>query len=367
MCLEVCFDPSSRFVAVGTADSHVKVFDINKAFQTHNFLGHRGVICRLAFMPGVDTLKLVSAAEDFNVKVWDLVLNKELANLKGNRGRVSAFQFTKDFKTLIVGSRDGKIVLYNAQDQFRQIESLELSELGSVEEEVTCMEYIWISSEKSMLAVGGSLGQLCVIDLSSLRITYAEKQYIASELTFIYHVTPTGDESHQLVTGNFDQNLSTYNLVNKQLRKVSSKCLYLDEVIDIKVFKPQNEYALMCSNSETLKLLCFETGEVEMYTGHDDLILCLDISGQYCLSGAKDNTVRMWRYDLQAEFERKLACVAVFQGHSENVTSVYFAPKRAGFFTSVGQDNTLKVWETPKSIEEEVQTVTSAQMTIMAH
>jgi WD40 repeat protein len=70
-------------------------------------------------MPGVDTLKLVSAAEDFNVKVWDLVLNKELANLKGNRGRVTSFQFTKDFKTLIVGSRDGKIVLYNAQDQFR--------------------------------------------------------------------------------------------------------------------------------------------------------------------------------------------------------------------------------------------------------
>jgi WD40 repeat protein len=40
-------------------------------------------------MPGVDTFKLVSAAEDFNVKVWDLVLNKEIANLKGNKGRVT--------------------------------------------------------------------------------------------------------------------------------------------------------------------------------------------------------------------------------------------------------------------------------------
>lgn len=32
MCLEVCFDPSSRFVAVGTADSHVKVYDVEKGF-----------------------------------------------------------------------------------------------------------------------------------------------------------------------------------------------------------------------------------------------------------------------------------------------------------------------------------------------
>jgi U3 small nucleolar RNA-associated protein 13 len=93
--------------------------------------------------------------------------------------------------------------------------------------------------------------------------------------------------------------LNTYDL-SKKIKKVGSKCLYLDEVIDIKVFKPENQYALMCSNSETLKLLCVESGEVELYTGHDDLILCLDISevNQMCLSGAKDNTIKMWKYDL---------------------------------------------------------------------
>ena len=91
MCLEVCFDPSNRYLAVGTADSHVKVFDVEKGFQTHNFIGHRGVIVQLAFMPGIDNLKLISAAEDFAVKVWDMVLNKEVAVCKGNKGRVTSF------------------------------------------------------------------------------------------------------------------------------------------------------------------------------------------------------------------------------------------------------------------------------------
>lgn len=78
MCLEMCFDPSSRFLALGTSDSHVKVFDVVKGFQTHNFLGHRGVIVKIAWEPNADNLRLISSGEDFVVKVWDLVLNKEV-------------------------------------------------------------------------------------------------------------------------------------------------------------------------------------------------------------------------------------------------------------------------------------------------
>lgn len=84
MCLELCFDPQSRFVALGTSDSQVKVFDTIKGIQTHNFMGHRGIIVQLAFIPGNDTFRLLSSGEDHTVKVWDLILNKEIAALKGN-------------------------------------------------------------------------------------------------------------------------------------------------------------------------------------------------------------------------------------------------------------------------------------------
>ena len=185
MCLELCFDPTSRFLALGTSDSHVKVFDVVKSFQTHNFIGHRGVIVQLQFMPGTDTLRLLSAGEDHTVKVWDLVLNKEVAALKGNVGRCTAIQFTNDSKTLFVGARDGKITMYNSQERFKQIGQLDLKELGLDEEEVTCLSYIQVNQKSSLLAVGGSKGQLYLIDLTNLSVVFTETEYIASELVFI--------------------------------------------------------------------------------------------------------------------------------------------------------------------------------------
>jgi len=62
--LNMSFDPTGRFLAAGTSDSHVKVFDVRKGFQTHNFRGHRGIIVKVVFLPEVDALKLLSCSED---------------------------------------------------------------------------------------------------------------------------------------------------------------------------------------------------------------------------------------------------------------------------------------------------------------
>ena len=76
------FDPSSKFLAVGTSDSSIKIYDALKGFQSHNFNGHRGLILGLKFFPSLDSLKLLSTAEDFTIKVWDLVLKKDIAVMK---------------------------------------------------------------------------------------------------------------------------------------------------------------------------------------------------------------------------------------------------------------------------------------------
>ena len=103
-------------------------------------------------------------------------------------------------------------------------------------------------------------------------------------------------------------------------------------------------------------------------------MLCLDVVSKeddkaLFLSGAKDNTIKLWSFDAARPFQKRIECLSTFQGHNENISGVCFAPKKHNFFASVSQDNTLKIWGISGELESGAmeQVVNSAQMTIMAH
>lgn len=130
-----------------------------------------------------------------------------------------------------------------------------------------------MNEKNSILAVGGATGQLCIIDLANLKLIYSETNFIPSELTFLQFQNSHDGEPAKLYTLNLDQNLFVHEVMQREtnqkqklvLTKSLSRCFYLDEVIDLKFFKPDNKFALMCSNSETLKLLNLSTGTIELY------------------------------------------------------------------------------------------------------
>jgi len=100
----------------------VKVFDVKKGFQTHNFTGHRGLIVKLSFSSDPDSLTLFSSAEDQQVRVWDLALSTQVGQLeKVHKGVVSVFAFTNDKQTLITGGRDGFVAFWSIKKQYQFI------------------------------------------------------------------------------------------------------------------------------------------------------------------------------------------------------------------------------------------------------
>ena len=140
--------------------------------MTHNFVGHQNIVLTMAFYPVKDSLKLVTAGEDLCVKVWDLVINKEMASLRGSLARISSLCFSKDNKTLIVGAKDGKIAFYNAADNFRQIAVMDavkdMQIPNTLEEatlEVNALCFLSLSKFGQFLAVGTNSGQLALVDL----------------------------------------------------------------------------------------------------------------------------------------------------------------------------------------------------------
>ena len=99
----------------------------------------------------------------------------------------------------------------------------------------------------------------------------------------------------------------------------------------MKFISAKSKYALLCSNSESLKLLNTESGQIELYLGHTDIVLTLDViltqndegrEQALVLSGAKDNMIKMWYFDACQPFQRKLRLIASFKGHNENISGV---------------------------------------------
>ncbi|KAF8819825.1 WD domain, G-beta repeat-containing protein [Cardiosporidium cionae] len=97
--------------------------------------------------------------------------------------------------------------------------------------------------------------------------------------------------------------------------------------------------------------------------GHTDVILCCDVSpsGEWILTGSKDQTVRLWRVDTHS-------CYAIMKGHCGPVTAATFQKQYKKvrksvesssssnsfnknsdplFVSSAAQDLSLKVWQIP--------------------
>ncbi|CDW89939.1 transducin beta-like protein 3 [Stylonychia lemnae] len=385
MVLEMNFDPSSKFLAAGTADSHIKVFDVRKGFQTHNLTGHRGIITNLIFHPEIDSLRLISTAEDLTIKVWDLVMKTEIANLKFHQALITNIIFSTDMNTLAASSKDGSVSFWNVKDNYKLLSSIKVkSDENPDEIEELNAIYMFKSGSEPYILIGGQNGILKIYDIKAQKFCYSlHDNTLKSEITKII----SSENSSKIYVLNADQNFNIYQITNKtkkssssnkpQLKSLVSKCLYLDEIIDLKLLgkksdiegdQSEPQYAVLCSNNETLKIINLQDGQVSQYGGHNDIILCLDVSRDLILSGSKDNQIRLWKINQE---NHELKCLATFSGHTENIASVCFAPKKSNFFVSASQDNTIKIWdiqEFKKTCDgEDIQEITSALLTVMGH
>ena len=70
---------------------------------------------------------------------------------------------------------------------------------------------------------------------------------------------------------------------------------------------------------------------------------CFSPDGKFVVSGAGDNTIKLWNLEDQKE-------VFTLSGHSERVCSVCFSPD-GKFIASGSDDMTIKVWNLQKQKE----------------
>src|SRR3954464_9219891 len=81
--------------------------------------GHEDFVRSVAFSP--DGKTLVSGSDDRTVKLWDVATGKENATLKGHKASVRCVAYSPDGKTVASGSDDGTIRLWDATSGKEQL------------------------------------------------------------------------------------------------------------------------------------------------------------------------------------------------------------------------------------------------------
>ncbi|KAG1757860.1 U3 small nucleolar RNA-associated protein [Suillus lakei] len=354
--VHVCtVDPSSTYLASGSADGVVKVWDIKRGYVTHIFKGHGGIVSALKFNfprdPSVvvpqNILQLITASVDTRIRIFDLTATaskdrdqgalRPIAVLEGHVSVPRGLDVTPDGKWLISGGRDSVVLVWNLHAKSTGAKSAETakgkgkSNSPRLAQTIPVMERVeavgasqlrfYTAGEKGIIRIWDvkdssvlySLGQM-----ADLRTEDQEEQRQIIEAVYLPSIST-------VVSVHADQNILFYDL---NTRKLARQLIgFNDEIVDAVFLSP---------NATQIWL------DARLLAGHTEIVLSLDhgAGGRLFASGSKDRSVRLWApassdNDLPAEW----GCVAICEGHAESdgTTGVQF-------MFSGSQDRTIKMW-----------------------
>jgi WD40 repeat protein len=295
---------------------------VDEVRERNTLSGHQGSVSAVAFSP--DGKTVLSGSYDNTLKLWDTTSGKLLNTLRGHQDSVSAVAFSPDGKTVLSGSWDKTLKLWDTNS------GKLLHTLSGHQGYVSAVAF---SPDGKTVLSGSGDKMLKLWDTTSGKLLHTLSEHQGYVLAVAF--SPDGKT---VLSGSDDKTLKLWDTTSgKLLHTLSEHQGYVRAV----AFSPDGKTVLSGSGDKTLKLWDTTSGKLlHTLSGHQYSVRAVAFSpdGKTVLSGSDDKTLKLW----DTTSGKLLHTLSEHQG---SVRAVAFSPDGKTVLSG-SDDNTLKLWDT---------------------
>src|SRR5216683_2125690 len=317
----VTFSPDGARLASGSQDGTVKLWEVSTGQCLTTLQSYTGRVWSVAFSP--DGARLASSSEDGTVKLWQVNTGQCLATLQGHTGRVWSVAFSPDGARLASGSDDGTVRLWEVSTG---------QCLATLQGHVMWSTSASFSPDRSRFATGSHDGTVKLWEVSAGKCL----QTLRGHTNWVGSVAFSLDGT-LLASGSHDRTVRVWEVSTGTCLKTLQG--HTDWVRSV-TFSPDGSRMASGSYDTTVRTWEVSTGKcLQTLRGHTNWMgfVAFHPDGTLLASGSDDRTVRVWEVSTGK-------CLKILQGHTGLVQSVAFSPDGT-VLASGSDDRTVRVWE----------------------
>ena len=287
---------------------------------------HSSSVISVAFSP--DGKTIVTGSLDGTIKLWNLQ-GEVIESLKGHRNGVNSVAFSPDGDNIASVGNDGTVKLWNLQG--KEIKTL-TGHTGSVNS-------VAFSPDGDTIASVGNDGTVKLWNLQGKEI-----KTLTGHRSTVYSIAFSPD-GNTIATASEDTTVKLWNLQGEEIKTLTGHRSV--------AFSPDGNTITSADFYGTVKLWNLQGEEIKTLEGHDSGVFSVAFSpdGNTIAIASEDKTVKLWKWNLQGEEIKTL------KDHGGPVYkpfhSLAFSPD-GNTIATASDDKTVKLWNLP---EEEIKTL----------
>jgi WD40 repeat protein/serine/threonine protein kinase len=311
------WSPNGKWLATGSGDATVRVWDVASGRCLLTLGGHTGRIGCVAWSP--DGKWLASASEDTTAKIWEAIGGRLLQTLRGHGGGVYGVSWSPDGKRLVTANEDGTAKVWGTPGG-RELRTIRCHSPAG------CTYVSWSPDEK-LLATSSAdtTAKLWEADTGRLFQTLKGHTNLVTSVCW-------SPDSKLLATGSWEGIVRVWVAASgREVRNLQGDSLCVAWSPDGKWLGTGGETATVWEGASGRQLLSLK--------GHAAGIMsvCWSPDGKRLATASMDGTAKVWKVAASREF-------LSFSGHTGQINSLPWSPDCRRLATG-GIDGSVKVWD----------------------